>query len=71
MKLHNGLKEARKNIGMTQEMLAKTVGVTRQTVIAIEHGKWEPSVKLALEIARQLQCDINEIFWLNSEGEIK
>ena len=66
MELKNGLKKARTAMGMTQETLARNVGVTRQTVIAIEHGKWEPSVKLALEIAAQLQCDINEIFWLNS-----
>lgn len=71
MELKNGLKKARTAMGMTQETLARNVGVTRQTVIAIEHGKWEPSVKLALEIAAKLHCDINELFWLNSKGVSK
>lgn|GEM_PF-4118515 len=71
VELKNGLKQARTAKEMTQETLAKNVGVTRQTVIAIEHGKWEPSVKLALEIADKLQRDINDLFWLDSKGETK
>lgn len=68
MKLNNRLKEIRKQKNITQLALAKRVGVTRQTIIAVEQSKWEPSVKLALEIAAEMQCNINEIFWIESEG---
>ena len=65
MTLRNRVKEFRTSLGMTQESLGKAVGVTRQTIIAIEQGKWEPSVHLALLIAKELDCDINEIFLLS------
>jgi len=68
VKLNNRLKEIRKQKNITQLALAKRVGVTRQTIIAVEQSKWEPSVKLALEIAAEMQCNINEIFWIESEG---
>ena len=67
MALQNNLKEMRNSQGITQESLGKAVGVTRQTIIAIEQGKWEPSVHLALQISRELECDINEIFTLSTE----
>jgi putative transcriptional regulator len=64
--VRNRLKEARLEKGLTQESLASTVGVTRQTVIAVEKGKFVPSVKLALEFAWALGVPIAEIFWLDS-----
>ena len=68
--LRNRLKQLRLDKGLTQESLASIVGVTRQTVIAVEKGKFVPSVKLALELARALDIPIVEIFWLDSaEGE--
>jgi putative transcriptional regulator len=66
VKLWNRLKEARLQKGLTQESLASMVGVTRQTVIAVEKGKFVPSVKLALEFACALGLPIAEIFWLDS-----
>ncbi len=62
--LRNRLKEIRTEKGCTQEALASKVGVTRQTIIAIEKAKFVPSVKLALELASALDTSINEIFWL-------
>ena len=49
---------------ITQEQLAKIVGVSRQTIIAIEKGRYVPSVFLALKIARVLNKKVEEIFEL-------
>lgn len=69
MELHNRLKEARAGQGLTQESLAALVGVTRQTIIAIEKSKFVPSVKLALELAAALETPIAELFWLEKGAE--
>ena len=68
MDLHNRLRERRNQREWTQEVLAQAVGVTRQTIIAIEQGKHEPSVRLALEIARALGEPIEALFWLEEEA---
>jgi putative transcriptional regulator len=52
---------------LTQEALAKEIGVTRQTVIAIEKGKYNPSLKLAFKIARYFDASIEDIFIYESE----
>ena len=64
MKLHNRLKESRLQKELTQEALAHAVGVTRQTIIAIEKEKFVPSVKLALELAVALNTPFEKVFWL-------
>ncbi len=70
MYLHNNLKETRLKKNLTQESLAGMVGVTRQTIIAIEKEKFVPSVKLALELALALDAPVGKVFWLeNSRGE--
>ena len=70
MNVHNCLKETRLEKGLTQESLADAVGVTRQTIIAIEKEKFVPSVKLALELARALGASLEALFWLQeSQGE--
>ena len=66
--LANRLKETRQAFGLTQEALADRVGVSRQTIIAIEKVKFVPSVKLALEIASALGVSIHELFWLEKAG---
>ena len=66
MNLQNRLKEIRLEKDFTQEALAKMVGVTRQTIIAIEKEKFVPSVKLALELANALNKPLESIFWLNN-----
>lgn len=70
MNLHNHLKEIRLQRNLTQECLAGVVGVTRQTIIAIEKEKFVPSVKLALELASALDVSFDDLFWLEeSRGE--
>jgi putative transcriptional regulator len=49
---------------MSQEELARLAGVSRQTISAIENRSYSPSVKLALTIARCLEKDVNELFFL-------
>ena len=66
--LANHVKETRQALGLTQEALAERVGVTRQTIIAIEKLKYVPSVKLALEIAAALEVSIADLFWLEKTG---
>lgn len=63
--LKNDLKTFRfMNGQMTQQELADRVSVTRQTIYAIESGKFNPSVKLALLIARTFDVRVEEIFYL-------
>ena len=70
MNLCNRLKEVRLDRGLTQASLAERVQVTRQTIIAVEKGKFVPSVKLALELASALNTSLDDVFWLeNSQGE--
>lgn len=47
---------------MTQAQLADRIGVTRQTIIAIEHGHYSPSLEMAFEIARALNVDLDDVF---------
>ena len=57
--------------GMTQQALAAQIGVTRQTIIAIELGNYQPSVELALRLARELGTSVEAIFELAEESEPK
>ena len=47
---------------LTQEDLAREIGITRQTIIAIEKGKYNPSLELAFKIARYFEVNIEDIF---------
>jgi len=58
----NNVQELRKKAGNTQEDLALAVGVTRQTIIAIEKGNYVPSVLLALKISDFFKTPIEKIF---------
>ena len=64
MNLSNRLREIRLHKELTQESLAEVIGVTRQTIIAVEKGKFVPSVKLALELALALDVSLADLFWL-------
>ena len=67
-KVRNRVRELRFFRGeMTQEDLAKEVGVARQTIIAIEKGKYNPSVALAIKIARVFGVAVEEVFSLNGD----
>ena len=57
----------RKNLGITQEDLAKKIKVTRQTVIAIEKGVYTPSLLLGLKIAKFFKKNVEEILILKNE----
>ncbi len=69
MNLNNKLKEIRRQKGLTQEQLGQAVHVTRQSIIAIEKGKFRPSVELALQLAWALETPLEEIFWLENKQE--
>ncbi len=58
----NNVYELRKELDVRQEDLAKVVGVTRQTIIAIEKGNYTPSVLLALKIAKFFKKPVEEVF---------
>ncbi len=62
--IHNHVHTLRVEKGMTQEELANAVGVTRQTIIAIEKGNYVPSVLLALHIARFFSLPIEKVFYV-------
>jgi putative transcriptional regulator len=60
--LKNRLRNLREERGLTQEELAKALEVTRQTIIAIERGKYDPSLRLAFKLARFFGVRIEDIF---------
>ena len=62
--VENKVLELRKNQEITQEEFAKAIGVTRQTVIAIEKGVYTPSLLLGLKIAKFFEKKVEEIFSL-------
>ena len=56
------LREYRAKYNFTQEKLAEIVGVRRETIIFLEQGKYNPSLKLAYNVAKALKTNIDEIF---------
>ncbi|MEK7134763.1 MAG: helix-turn-helix transcriptional regulator [Patescibacteria group bacterium] len=62
--VQNRVYEMRTKAEKTQEDLADAIGVTRQTVIAIEKGNYAPSILLALKIARFFKVSVEEIFFI-------
>lgn len=54
---------------MTQQELADKTGVTRQTIVAIENGKYSPTLELAFRIARVFKSPLDDVFSFNSEGD--
>lgn len=60
--MKNNIKVWRAKKDITQEELAKKVGVTRQTINAIERGKYDPSLELAFSLSRFFDCKIEDIF---------
>jgi putative transcriptional regulator len=61
------MKEYRAYLGLTQEKLAEIVGVRRETIIYLEKGKYNPSLKLAHDIALVLKASVEEIFIFDDE----
>lgn len=60
----NRLRELRTDLGMTQAQLAELVGVARVSIVAIETGRFLPTIETALLISKALKASIEEIFWL-------
>jgi len=69
MKLINHIKQHRARLNLTQEDLAKLVGVRRQAILAVEKGKYVPSALLAFQLARALGMPISELFELQQEDD--
>ena len=65
--MKNKIKVARAEQGMTQQQLADAAGVSRQTINAIESGKFVPSTVLALNMAQIFRKSVEEIFFLDEE----
>ena len=63
--MRNIVKQLRKQAGLRQEDMAKELGVSRQTIIAIENDKYDPTLELAMKIARFLKLHVDEIFFLD------
>lgn len=69
MPLENRLKELRAARGLNQQELGSLVGASRQTISLIERGDYNPSVTLALRIARVFGKPVDDVFFLTEEDE--
>ena len=65
----NHLKEIRAELGMTQAQLAELVGIARVSIIAIENGRFIPTVETALRISQAVNIPIEKIFWLQENNQ--
>jgi len=60
----NHVRELRTSLGLTQAQLAELVGVARVSIVAIENGRYLPTIETALRISKALGVPIERIFWL-------
>ena len=67
--LKNRVKELRARLDLRQSDLAREIGVTRQTILAIEKGRLNPSINIALKTARVLREPVDYIFYLENSTE--
>lgn len=68
--MKNRLKIARAELDITQEELAKRIGVSRQTINAVESGRYVPSTVLALKMAQVFGKSVEEIFMLDDDDRL-
>ena len=61
-KVVNAIRALRESAGLTQAELARRIGVTRQTLIAIEQGRYSPTLELAFQIARVFDRSLDDVF---------
>jgi putative transcriptional regulator len=61
------IKELRARYNLTQENLAKKVGVRRETILYLEKGKYNPSLKLAHDVAKVLKTTIDKLFFFDDQ----
>jgi len=65
--LKNKLKEYRQESGFSQDKLAEKLGVSRQTIISIEKGRYNPSLPLAMILAELFETTVEKLFFLEAE----
>ena len=63
------MKEARAAAGLSQQELADALGVSRQTINAIEKGDYNPTIRLCIGICRVLGLTLNDLFWEQNNQE--
>lgn len=68
--MKNRIPELRKERHLTQQNLADLLGVTRQTIISLEGGRYNPSIILAFKIAKTFEMHIEDIFIYEEEDEV-
>ncbi len=68
MSFKTRMKELRARYDMTQEDLAKEVGVRRETILYLEKGRYNPSLKLAYDVAKALRTTLDDLFIFEEEG---
>lgn len=68
MEIVNNLKQMRRSKDITQQALADEAGCTRQTIIALEQNKYNPSLALALKLSRILDTSVESLFWLEEDN---
>ena len=61
------MKSARAALDMSQDALAKKIGVTRQTINSVENGDYNPTINLCISICRALGKTLDELFWTEEE----
>lgn len=64
--MRNNIRELRRARGLRQEDLANLLGVSRQTIVAMENDKYDPTLELAMKVARLLEQPVESIFFLNA-----
>jgi len=69
MSFRTRMKELRARYDLTQEDLARKVGVRRETILYLEKGKYNPSLKLAYDVAKVLKTTIDNLFIFEDEEE--
>jgi putative transcriptional regulator len=69
LRVNYKMKSKRALLGLSQEDLAKSIGVSRQTIILIEKEKYNPSLKLCIAICKTLNTTLDELFWEDEESE--
>lgn len=69
MAVNERMKKARAEKGLSQQALAAALGVSRQTINAIEKGDYNPTIRLCIGICRVLGLTLNDLFWNEEEEE--
>lgn len=65
--MRNLVKDKRMTLGMTQDELSEMLNVSRQTIISLEKGRYNPSITLAFKLSKLFHCSIEELFIYEEE----